>query len=45
MRPLFEKAVAATGGDFKSNKLWDMYIDWEQELGHLENVLQVEQCH
>ena len=28
---LFDRATVAAGADFRSDKLWDMYISWEKE--------------
>ncbi|XP_070578914.1 pre-mRNA-processing factor 39-like [Ptychodera flava] len=38
IRSLFEKAIAAAGTEFRSDKLWDMYITWEKEQKSLKNV-------
>lgn len=29
---VFEKAINACGKDFRSDKLWDTYISWEENL-------------
>ncbi|CAM1292568.1 PRPF39 (predicted), partial [Pycnogonum litorale] len=39
IRVLFERAVVAAGKEFRSDKLWEMYIIWEGESGRLLNVL------
>ncbi|XP_065061641.1 pre-mRNA-processing factor 39-like [Rhopilema esculentum] len=39
IRALFEKAIETAGLEFRSDKLWDAYIDWEKSQGNLENVL------
>ncbi|XP_070622379.1 pre-mRNA-processing factor 39-like isoform X1 [Erythrolamprus reginae] len=31
----FEAAVAAAGVDFRSDKLWEMYVEWQKEQGDL----------
>lgn len=38
---LFNRAINAAGLEFKSNKLWDAYIEWEKSLGHLKNVTEI----
>ena len=35
---LFERAMAAAGLDFRSDKLWEMYMKWEKENGDLHRV-------
>ena len=35
---IFEKAVAACGKDFRSDKLWDTYITWEENLIYKTNL-------
>ena len=35
---LFELAMAAAGTDFRSDKLWDMYINWERDRGQHREV-------
>lgn len=32
IRGVFEKAINACGKDFRSDKLWDTYISWEENL-------------
>ncbi|XP_063173338.1 pre-mRNA-processing factor 39-like isoform X2 [Candoia aspera] len=34
----FESAVAAAGVDFRSDKLWEMYVEWQKEQGDLKAV-------
>uniref|UniRef100_A0A8D1R3F9 Pre-mRNA processing factor 39 n=1 Tax=Sus scrofa TaxID=9823 RepID=A0A8D1R3F9_PIG len=34
----FEHAVLAAGTDFRSDRLWEMYINWENEQGNLREV-------
>ncbi|XP_036398685.1 pre-mRNA-processing factor 39-like [Megalops cyprinoides] len=38
IRATFEHAVLAAGTDFRSDRLWEAYINWETELGNLANV-------
>ncbi|EDO33251.1 predicted protein, partial [Nematostella vectensis] len=38
MRRLFERAIATAGQDFRSDKLWDAYIEWEKSQGQLQRV-------
>uniref|UniRef100_UPI00358E2AC5 pre-mRNA-processing factor 39 isoform X2 n=1 Tax=Myxine glutinosa TaxID=7769 RepID=UPI00358E2AC5 len=38
LKSLFELAMAAAGTDFRSDKLWDMYINWERDRGQLRDV-------
>ncbi|XP_042295539.1 pre-mRNA-processing factor 39-like isoform X2 [Sceloporus undulatus] len=32
----FESAIAAAGVDFRSDKLWEMYVEWQREQGDLK---------
>ena len=32
---MFEGAVAAAGVDFHSDRLWDLYVEWEKEQGNM----------
>ncbi|KAM4621804.1 pre-mRNA-processing factor 39 isoform 1-T1 [Polymixia lowei] len=48
IRSVFEQAVGAAGLDFHSDRLWDLYVEWEKEQGEmraaaavLDRVLQV----
>ncbi|KAJ8409093.1 hypothetical protein AAFF_G00241140 [Aldrovandia affinis] len=34
----YEHAVLAAGTDFRSDRLWESYITWEEELGNLAHV-------
>nr|XP_020633081.1 pre-mRNA-processing factor 39-like isoform X2 [Pogona vitticeps] len=34
----FESAVAAAGVDFRSDKLWEMYVEWQKEQGDLRAI-------
>uniref|UniRef100_A0A8U7N9S2 Pre-mRNA-processing factor 39 n=2 Tax=Corvus moneduloides TaxID=1196302 RepID=A0A8U7N9S2_CORMO len=38
IRGAFEAAVAAAGMDFRSDKLWESYVEWERERGDLRAV-------
>ncbi|XP_076442224.1 pre-mRNA-processing factor 39-like isoform X2 [Babylonia areolata] len=38
LRKLYERAIAAAGTDFRSDKLWDSYIAWERSKGRLKSV-------
>uniref|UniRef100_T1JL07 Suppressor of forked domain-containing protein n=1 Tax=Strigamia maritima TaxID=126957 RepID=T1JL07_STRMM len=38
VRELFEYATAAAGMEFKSDRLWEMYLHWETEQKQLANV-------
>ncbi|XP_069064821.1 pre-mRNA-processing factor 39 isoform X1 [Pleurodeles waltl] len=38
IRATFEHAVLAAGTDFRSDRLWEMYINWESEQGNLKEV-------
>ncbi|KAM9850353.1 pre-mRNA-processing factor 39 isoform 2-T2 [Aulostomus maculatus] len=41
IRSVFEDAVAAAGLDFHSDRLWDLYIEWEKEQGNMRNAAAV----
>ncbi|XP_061644181.1 pre-mRNA-processing factor 39 isoform X2 [Phyllopteryx taeniolatus] len=41
IRSVFEDAVVAAGLDFHSNRLWDLYFEWEKEQGDLRNATAV----
>nr|XP_060643990.1 pre-mRNA-processing factor 39 [Anolis sagrei ordinatus] len=41
IRGTYEHAVLAAGTDFRSDKLWEMYINWENEEGNLKAVTAV----
>ncbi|XP_066550663.1 pre-mRNA-processing factor 39 isoform X2 [Amia ocellicauda] len=41
IRSVYENAVLAAGTDFRSDRLWEAYINWEMELGNLANVTSV----
>ena len=38
---LFEEAIEAVGMEFRSDKLWDAYIDFETSHGSLKSVLKI----
>ena len=38
---LFEDAIQAAGIEFRSNKLWDAYIEWEKSQGNLKHVTEI----
>ncbi|XP_041121640.1 pre-mRNA-processing factor 39-like isoform X1 [Polyodon spathula] len=38
LRSAYEHAVLAAGTDFRSDRLWEAYINWETELGNLREV-------
>jgi len=38
---LFERAVTDAGLEFRSDKLWETYIDWLKERGSRESVVKV----
>ncbi|KAH9514534.1 PRP39 pre-mRNA processing factor 39 [Bulinus truncatus] len=38
IRKLYERALAASGLEFRSDKLWDSYIAWENMNGNLKAV-------
>ena len=35
---LFERAVSSAGEEFRADKLWDAYIEWEKSQGQLQRV-------
>lgn len=35
---LFEKAIGAAGQEFRADKLWEAYIEWEKSRGNLKHV-------
>ncbi|XP_041428081.1 pre-mRNA-processing factor 39 isoform X1 [Xenopus laevis] len=41
LRGTFEHAVVSAGLDFRSDKLWEMYINWETEQGNLSGVTSI----
>jgi len=38
---LFERAVTNAGLEFRSDKLWETYIDWLKETGSRESVMKI----
>ncbi|PVD26290.1 hypothetical protein C0Q70_13961 [Pomacea canaliculata] len=38
LRKLYERAIAAAGTDFRSDKLWDSYLSWEKSKERLRAV-------
>lgn len=38
---VFEDAVRAAGLDFHSDRLWDLYVEWEKEQGNMRNAAAV----
>uniref|UniRef100_A0A7N9AZP4 Pre-mRNA-processing factor 39-like n=1 Tax=Mastacembelus armatus TaxID=205130 RepID=A0A7N9AZP4_9TELE len=38
---VFEDAIAAAGLDFHSDRLWDLYVEWEKEQGNMRNAAAV----
>ncbi|KAM6068943.1 pre-mRNA-processing factor 39 isoform 2-T2 [Theristicus caerulescens] len=41
IRGAYEHAVLAAGTDFRSDRLWEMYINWENEQGNLREVTSI----
>ncbi|KAM9356937.1 pre-mRNA-processing factor 39 [Symphorus nematophorus] len=41
IRSVFEDAVQAAGLDFHSDRLWDLYVEWEKEQGNMRNAAAV----
>ncbi|XP_077103888.1 pre-mRNA-processing factor 39 isoform X2 [Siphateles boraxobius] len=41
IRSVFEEAVAAAGWDFNSDRLWDLFAEWEKEQGNLKSMTSV----
>ncbi|XP_014910261.1 pre-mRNA-processing factor 39 [Poecilia latipinna] len=41
IRSVFENAVASCGLDFHSDRLWDLYVEWEKEHGNVKNAVAV----
>ncbi|XP_028316280.1 pre-mRNA-processing factor 39 [Gouania willdenowi] len=41
IRGVFEDAVTAAGLDFHSDRLWDLYVEWEKEQGNMRNATAV----
>ncbi|XP_058505015.1 pre-mRNA-processing factor 39 [Solea solea] len=41
IRSVFEDAVVAAGLEFHSDRLWDLYVEWEKEQGNMRNAAAV----
>ncbi|XP_069027878.1 pre-mRNA-processing factor 39 isoform X3 [Embiotoca jacksoni] len=41
IRSVFEDAIAAAGLDFHSDRLWDLYVEWEKEQGNMKSAAAV----
>ncbi|KAK5864714.1 hypothetical protein PBY51_015933 [Eleginops maclovinus] len=41
IRSVFEEGVRAAGLDFHSDRLWDLYVEWEKEQGNMKNAATV----
>ncbi|RUS87646.1 hypothetical protein EGW08_004569 [Elysia chlorotica] len=41
IKKLYERALAASGKEFRSDKLWDSYISWENMNGNLKAVTDI----
>uniref|UniRef100_G3Q062 Si:ch211-114c17.1 n=1 Tax=Gasterosteus aculeatus aculeatus TaxID=481459 RepID=G3Q062_GASAC len=41
IRSVFEDAVVAAGLDFHSDRLWDLYVEWEKEQGNMKRAVAV----
>lgn len=41
IRSQFERAVDACGLEFRSDKLWDAYLKWENEGKRYQNVVKI----
>ncbi|XP_034399828.1 pre-mRNA-processing factor 39 isoform X1 [Cyclopterus lumpus] len=41
IRCVFEDAVVAAGVDFHSDRLWDLYVEWEKEQGNMKKAAAV----
>ncbi|XP_049441315.1 pre-mRNA-processing factor 39 [Epinephelus fuscoguttatus] len=41
IRSVLEDAVVAAGLDFHSDRLWDLYVEWEKEQGNMKNAAAV----
>lgn len=39
IRSQFERAIAACGLEFRSDKLWEAYIKWEKEGSRIRNII------
>lgn len=41
IRSLFNSAISSAGMEFKSNKLWEAFIQWERALGNYRKVTEI----
>lgn len=41
IRRVLEDAIQAAGLDFHSDRLWDLYIEWEKEQDNRKNAMAV----
>ena len=41
IRTQFERALAACGLEFRSDKLWEAYIKWENEGKNVRNIIAI----
>lgn len=44
IRGIFEYVVLVVGIDFCFDRLWEMYINWENEQGNLREVIVIYDC-
>ena len=38
---LYQRAIHSCGGDYRSAKIWDAFIDWEMSSGRLRRVMAI----
>jgi pre-mRNA-processing factor 39 len=38
---LFERAISTAGYDYRSDKLWDAFLEWEKSQGQLKKVTDI----
>lgn len=38
---LYQRALQSCGGDYRSAKIWDSFIDWEMSSGRLRRVMDI----
>ncbi|KAK3741774.1 hypothetical protein QZH41_011386, partial [Actinostola sp. cb2023] len=41
MRSLFERAILTAGHEYRSDKLWDAFLEWERSQGQLKQVTDI----
>ena len=41
VRETFEKALNKCGLDYRSDRLWESFIDWEKSKGNWKNVMKL----